>query len=274
MTARDDGVSRSTSAAVDLARSAASLVRESLAASLATVESGTGDPYVSLVEVATLPDGRPVMLLSRLARHTRNLAADPRAALLFDRRVSTEGGLALERATVMGIARQADDDALPRRRFLARHPAASAYAGFGDFSMWRIDAASVHIVAGFGRIGEVPWSSCGGEEESPLDAVLARSETRLVEALNARLAAQSTQGPCEGLADARVSGIDRWGVDVITRDQERLRGIRLTYASRAATEGEAVEEAWKCLYYWLRRSTGTAYPGQPDETEPSAGSRG
>ncbi|TAN67708.1 MAG: pyridoxamine 5'-phosphate oxidase family protein, partial [Magnetospirillum sp.] len=51
-------------------------------AALAT--SLDGRPYVSLVTVAFDHDLSPVLLLSRLADHTRNLLADPRAALLLD----------------------------------------------------------------------------------------------------------------------------------------------------------------------------------------------
>src|SRR3546814_8252868 len=47
---------------------------------------GTGDagwPYVSLVLTGTDHDASPVLLLSDLAVHSRNIAADDRAALLF-----------------------------------------------------------------------------------------------------------------------------------------------------------------------------------------------
>lgn len=64
------------------------LLGQAATASLATIDVGTGHPYVSLVEMATLPDGRPLLLLSRLARHTRNLEVDPRAALLIDQRTT------------------------------------------------------------------------------------------------------------------------------------------------------------------------------------------
>ena len=59
-------------------------MRTALKGALATLDRETGHPYASLVLVATEPDGAPILLLSRLALHTRNLERDPRASLLLD----------------------------------------------------------------------------------------------------------------------------------------------------------------------------------------------
>ena len=47
-----------------------------------------GDPYCSLVNVATDASGAPLMLLSTLAIHTKNLLADSRVSLMLDERKS------------------------------------------------------------------------------------------------------------------------------------------------------------------------------------------
>lgn len=134
------------------------LLGQAATASLATIDVGTGHPYVSLVEMATLPDGRPLLLLSRLARHTRNLEVDPRAALLIDQRTTAASPLAGERASVMGTMTRTDEP-LCRARYLARFPGAEAWVGFGDFGFFVMDIASAHLIAGFGRIVEVPGSA-------------------------------------------------------------------------------------------------------------------
>lgn len=127
-------------------------------ATLATHDAATGHPYASLVEVATLPDGRPVLLLSALARHTRNLEADPRISLLLDRRGEAAAPLASERAAIIGTAARSDAK-LCRDGYLARHPTAAAYADFADFGFWTVDIAAAHLIAGFGRIVEVPGAA-------------------------------------------------------------------------------------------------------------------
>lgn len=135
--------------------SAAEIVRTTLSSTatgtLATLSSD-GAPFASLVLTATDEAGDIVLLLSRLAAHTRNLEGDSRASLLA---VATGGEagdpLAGPRVTVLGRADGAVSEA-GRQRYLTRHPEAERYASFGDFGFWRLRVDSVHLVAGFGRI--------------------------------------------------------------------------------------------------------------------------
>jgi putative heme iron utilization protein len=130
-------------------RTAKRLLREAGEGALATLSPG-GAPYASLVTVATAMDGAPILLLSRLARHTANVGADPRGSLLLEgerKRDPLEGA----RISLAGTLARIDDPAV-RRRFLARHPSAGAYAGFSDFGFWRMEVSGAHLVAGFGRI--------------------------------------------------------------------------------------------------------------------------
>src|ERR1700760_678321 len=134
-------------------RLARSLLRRSRQGALATLMAGTGDPYCSLVNVASHPDGSPILLISRLALHTKNLMADDRVSLMLDERAS---GDPLEGARIMvaGRAEEAGDEdrAVLRRRYLAAHPSAEAFVDFKDFSFFRIRPSGAHLVAGFGRI--------------------------------------------------------------------------------------------------------------------------
>jgi putative heme iron utilization protein len=135
---------------VEPAPLARALTRSSRRAALGTRDAENGAPYVSLVAPATAADGAPLLLLSRLARHTRNLEADPRAALLVDDRAAGDPMIGA-RLTVNGRMARIDDEAA-RARFLARQPGARTYAGFADFDLWRLEPESAHLVAGFGRI--------------------------------------------------------------------------------------------------------------------------
>jgi heme iron utilization protein len=120
----------------------------------ATAALGTlmdGAPYVSLVLVAFDADGSPLLLLSRLAQHTKNLLADPRVSLLFDGTAGLENPLTGPRLTVLGAAAPCRDSTALDRYF-ARHPSAEAYAGFSDFDLYRVTIDRGHLVAGFGKI--------------------------------------------------------------------------------------------------------------------------
>jgi putative heme iron utilization protein len=115
--------------------------------------TGSGDPYCSLVNVAAHADASPILLISRLAVHTRNILGDGRVSLMLDERVS---GDPLEGARIMlaGRAEEAAgaDAAVLRRRYLNAHPSAEAFVDFKDFSFFRIAPSGLHLVAGFGRI--------------------------------------------------------------------------------------------------------------------------
>jgi putative heme iron utilization protein len=134
----------------DATAAAKKLLRESLSGALATLTPGSGDPYCSLVNVATAHDGAPLLLLSALALHTRNIAADPRASLMLDERKDGDP-LQGARVTLMGRIVVSSDPAA-RARYLARHPEAGQFAGFKDFALYRMEISQAHLVAGFGRI--------------------------------------------------------------------------------------------------------------------------
>jgi heme iron utilization protein len=134
------------------------LLRATRAGSLATIDRNTGHPFASLVNVATDADGAPLILVSRLSTHTANLEKDGRASVLL---ASAGKGdpLAHPRLTLLGSFRQLprDDPGEPRvrRRFLAKHPKSELYAGFADFSFWRLDVISAHLNGGFARAADL-----------------------------------------------------------------------------------------------------------------------
>jgi putative heme iron utilization protein len=130
---------------------ARTLLVESRSAAFATLDSG-GGPFASYVMVSPGPDNSPLLLLSRLAAHTRNARHDPRASLLFVREPPIDAAsMSALRLTLTGRAVGVDNpDA--KRLFLADHPEASRYAGFADFGIYRFEVQAGHLIAGFGRI--------------------------------------------------------------------------------------------------------------------------
>src|SRR4030095_16084249 len=102
---------------------ARTLLRRSRQGALATLTAGSGDPYCALVNVASHADASPILLISRLALHTKNILADSRVSLMLDERVAGEP---LEGARIMlaGRAEEATGEAakILRRRDLHAHP--------------------------------------------------------------------------------------------------------------------------------------------------------
>lgn len=188
-------------------------------ASLATIVRGdqpeAGAPYASLVLAALDHDASPLLLISTLADHTRNLAADPRVSLLFDGTIGLDEPLTGPRVSVQGRAARTDEPR-HRARFLARHPGAAMYADFKDFAFYRVEVSRAHLVAGFGRIH---WMEAKDVLfDTRRSGPLADSEAAIVEHMNAdhadavqlyatRLLGQSGDG-------WRMTGVDPEGADL------------------------------------------------------------
>ncbi len=150
------------------------LIRAAVRATLATALAGSAShPYASLVLVASAADGSPLLLVSELAEHTKNLLRDARLSLLFDGTAGLDDPLTGPRASVLGRA-VLSNDGHERARFLARHPSAETYAGFADFHLYRVVVERAHLVAGFGRIrwvegGAILLSGAGALAEAEAD---------------------------------------------------------------------------------------------------------
>jgi putative heme iron utilization protein len=127
------------------------LMRARHTAVLATALPGDGHPYASLVLVAVDHDASPILLLSDLAEHARNIAADNRVSLLFDGTRELPSPLTGARLSVQGRAVR-EAGAGRRMRFLARHEDAAEYADFADFAIYSVAVGRGHLVAGFGKI--------------------------------------------------------------------------------------------------------------------------
>ncbi|HEU4385514.1 MAG TPA: pyridoxamine 5'-phosphate oxidase family protein [Anaeromyxobacteraceae bacterium] len=138
-----------------LAETARRLLRSSGEGVLATTSlRRPGFPFASLAPYALSPAGDPLLLLSGLAQHTRNLQADPRACLLVQ---EAGQGPSQDRARLAVLGRVAPVAAADledfRARYLARHPEAREWAALADFALHLLSVEEAHLVAGFGRAG-------------------------------------------------------------------------------------------------------------------------
>jgi putative heme iron utilization protein len=165
----------------DLARRARHLVRAGATAALATAHLEGGWPYASLVLLACDHDAAPLLLLSSLAEHSRNLTDDDRVSLLLDATVGLDDPLEGARLTVLGRA-AISEEPRHRARFLARHPAAALYADFTDFAFYRVSVERAHFVEGFGRID---WIEGDALVHTAGAAAFAGREAGIVEHMNA-----------------------------------------------------------------------------------------
>ena len=212
------------------------LLRSAAQATLATISAGqtrasAGEPHASLVLLAVDHQGAPLLLLSDLAVHSRHLAADPRLSLLVQGPGAFDDPLEGPRVSLQGraVACAPDEEAGLLARFVARFPAASLYAGFEDFRLYRVIPSRGHLVAGFGRIHWVEAKNflldapADRELEKAEPAILAEVNDRHGAALNLMAAAFLGDGAADRSAPWRQIGFDPEGLDL--RSGRRVRRL-------------------------------------------------
>lgn len=210
------------------------LMRSRRSAALSTqLAIADGRAYGALVTVTTDFDGSPLMLFSDLSDHSRNLKTDPRASLLFERASSHRNPQRGPRVTILGHIKKTNKPE-HHARFLARHPEAERYAGFGDFRFYRMTIDRAHWVGGFAR---AQWLS-GRHVTADAKAAkaLAAAEADIIahmnadhaDALDLYAAALRRKG-----AGWRMTGVDPDGADIALNG----RFARLSFACPVADAG-------------------------------------
>lgn len=213
-------------------REAIGLIRGATSATLAS--SADGQPFASLVTPAPAPDLSPLLWLSTLSAHTRQLAADPRCALLFTGTPDGPNPQTAPRVTVTGLAeRVPDSEASPlKARWLARHPYAAPYADFADFGLWRVRIGGALQVGGFARAERIKASELA-PDPAAVAAILA-AEADIIAHVNAEHAdavaaiAQGLLGAAAG--DWRLVAVDVDGCDLSDSNQT----VRLAFLAQVS----------------------------------------
>lgn len=202
-----------------------------------------GHPFGSVTPYVLDHTGRPVILISELAEHTRNLQADPRCSLIvqpYSPDMQVAG-----RVTLVGRAERLPDKDALGPRYLRYHPQAQAYFAMHDFAFWRIEPVRIRYIGGFGRIHWI-------EPEAYLlpEGPLAEQETAILVHMNADHV-HNLRDYCRhvhGLEvdDAEMIGIDPDGFDV--RAEGRLLRFDLPspIADAQAARAALVELARQC----------------------------
>jgi heme oxygenase (biliverdin-IX-beta and delta-forming) len=231
--------SQQTPSRQEIASAGRALVRRAFKGAIATIDAKSGYPYASLVTVATDAPGAPTLLISNLARHTANLAKDPRASIMVDETGALADPLQGARVTLYGKVERTKDEAV-RRRFLARHPEAAFYADFPDFGFFRLAVEGAHYIGGFGRIFDLTPA----ELLVPTEGVerLLEDELGIVEHMN-RDHADAIELYATALADGepgpwRMTGIDPEGFDIMCDGRAR----RVLFAESITTPADARKE--------------------------------
>jgi hypothetical protein len=166
-----------------------------------------GFPYPTALPFAVDARHRPVVLVSRLAEHARNLEDDRRAGFLVVDTPPNDDVLSGERLTLLGQFTPGGLDPVLVRRYLRYHPDAERYLALGDFSFRVLEIERMRYIGGFGAMG---WLDAA--ELDPLDPLADDDETALIDYFNRHV-------PNPALV--RLAGVDRYGADLKIDGQRR-----------------------------------------------------
>ncbi len=222
------------------AEEARALVQVGTMASLSTL-SDDGHPWGSVVTYGEMPDGAPVILVSTLAEHGRNLVRDARASIVVQQVEQFGDPLDNGRVTLAGTMRAPLDDAeraIAQAAVEAVSPAAAMYGGFGDFSLWILDIDRVRWVGGFGRMDSVTADDYASAELDPV----APSAGYAIRHLNDDHAdalldiARGITGYTDA-TEATCTRADRYGIDLTVKTPRGTAYTRAGFAEPCTEPG-------------------------------------
>jgi heme iron utilization protein len=108
-----------------------------------------GYPFGSVIPYIMDHHAHPVMLISSLAEHTKNMAEDSRVSLLVH--AGDADMQAAARVTLIGRARRVENPASIESRYQRYFPASRGYRDELDFEYWRIMPVTLRVIAGFAK---------------------------------------------------------------------------------------------------------------------------
>jgi putative heme iron utilization protein len=191
-----------------------------------------GYPFGSVMPFVLGHDCQPIVLISTIAEHTKNIIANPKVSLLVF--AGTEDLHANGRLTLIGEAKQIEkNDADLMARYCRYFPESTGYLAMHDFQFYRIHIHQARYIAGFGKMS---WMS--GEEivniNQPSNEI-AQLETGMIEHMNTDHA-ESMLLYCQyfhGVTPSRLSliGVDSDGFDVEAVINDDIKMLRFTFES-------------------------------------------
>jgi heme iron utilization protein len=208
------------------------------AATLATLTSD-GDPWASLVAYGLL-DGAPVLCVSNLAEHGRNLAADQRASLSIVTASSDADPLATGRITIAGVVTPPGaDDAAARAAYLQAVPAGRFYLEFSDFRLWVLQVERVRWVGGYGRMDSATGAQYLAAEPDPVTPAAAGAIAHLNADHAGALAAMARAfGGYPDTETAVCTDIDRYGLDLRVHTPRGIAYTRVGFPEPLHSAGQ------------------------------------
>ncbi|OAM52670.1 pyridoxamine 5'-phosphate oxidase [Methylovorus sp. MM2] len=213
-----------------------------------------GYPFGSVTPFVVDHTGQPIMLISTLAEHTKNIQTNSKVSLLVFS--GADDLQANARLTLIGNAHViVDADAALKARYLRYLPQAASYFEMHDFSFYRIHIEHARYIGGFGKISWIAKSDL-----LPPENYFALQEDGIVEHMNTdhqdSLIAYAKHFKQISAAKAEMLGIDCFGFDVkATTDGADTHYLRFDFET-PATDANSARKALVSMAHASRENEG------------------
>jgi putative heme iron utilization protein len=197
---------------------------------LATL-TADGDPWASFVTYGLL-GGAPVLCVSNLAEHGRNLAGDPRASIAIVAPSADPDPLASGRVTLAGVVERPETDELAAARaaHLSAVEAAKYYIDYSDFTLWVLRVHRVRWVGGYGRMDSATGEAYAAAEPDPVQPRAAGAIDHLnADHHDSLVAMAKVLGGYPDTTAAACTGADRYGLDLRVVTERGVAYTRVGY---------------------------------------------
>ena len=194
--------------------------------------TGTGDPWASFVTFGLL-DGAPVLCVSQMAEHGRNLAGDPRASIAIVAPATDSDPLANGRITLAGVVEQPTgaELAAARAAHIAAVPAAKYYVDYSDFALWVLRVHRVRWVGGYGRMDSATAQAYSSAVPDPVQPHAAGAIAHLnADHAESLVLMARAFGGFPDTVSAVCTGADRYGLDLKVTTGRGIAYTRVGYA--------------------------------------------
>ena len=197
----------------------------------------SGYPFGSVMPFVLDHNCQPIVLISSIAEHTKNIIANPKVSLLVfqsNNLKSAEDLHANGRLTLIGEAVQIDkDDADLMARYCRYFPESTGYLAMHDFQFYRINIHQARYIAGFGKMGWLAGDEFVDLKKAEKTVTIAQLETSMIEHMNADHA-DSLLAYCQHFHNAKPSrvsliGVDSDGFDIEAIINDDIKVLRFTF---------------------------------------------
>ena len=178
----------------------------------------TGYPFGSVTPFMLDHDCQPIILISSIAEHTKNIISNPKISLVvFEKNEDLQANA---RLTLIGEAGQIDkNDANLMSRYGRYFPESIGYFAIHDFQFYRINITQARYIAGFGKMGWLDANALNKPQNQDTNQVIANLEDSIIEHMNMDHQ-KSLMQYCQHFYQIKPASVDLIGVDTDGFDVE------------------------------------------------------